>query len=73
MTTQADAIAKIALSVEWDFADSAITTKSFLRALNQAFVAGYEAGAEAANQNHLRMQEVILKALGRVSDKVIAP
>jgi hypothetical protein len=62
MTTQADAIAKIALSVEWDLTDPAVTTKRFLKALNQAYIAGFEAGSAAANQNHLRMQDLLLKA-----------
>lgn len=64
MTTQADAVAHIALGMPEE-----VNLRAVLRALNIAYSAGFEAGAAAANQNHLRMQEMIMK----LQNKVLAP
>lgn len=66
MSVQSESVARIVLEMDID-TNGAITTANLLRALNRAFGEGFEAGSAAANQNHLRMQEMIQ----RIQEKVL--
>lgn len=63
MSTKADAIAKIALDIEWELPDTALTTRNVLRALHQAYEAGersgFDRGFTAATRNRSQMDELI--------------
>ena len=63
LKSKADAVAKIALDIDFNLQDSAATTKSLLLALNRAYEAGVEEGVNLAGRHHAQVMEVISKVL----------
>jgi hypothetical protein len=59
MSAQSDAIARIALAIEFDLSDTRKTTRSILLALNKAYDAGFAHGVEVSAKHQSQVLDLV--------------